>query len=171
MKKIALTLIIITSIAANARNTSSIKALFIYQFTRMIEWPIETKKGMFRIGVLGSFDMYKEISDATLGRNVGVQNIEVMNIMDISQLNLTNYHILVIGDNLCNQYRINEINAKLKGTSTITITLKDNYLNNKIAIGFKKEGEQFSYCYSLLLIKNKGLQISKDFISLGEKFQ
>ncbi|MDA3894475.1 MAG: YfiR family protein [Salinivirgaceae bacterium] len=169
MKRTLLMLILFVSIGLFARNSTDIKALFIYQFTRLIDWPEDTKSGMFRIGVIGSFHDYKEIMEVAMGRNVGSQNIEVMNIMAINQLSLTDFHILVVGEAFCTPEKIMEINVQLKGKSTLLISNKVNFVSNDVCIGFEGDGQNFKYVYAFPSIKGKGLKCSQDFLLLGQK--
>lgn len=169
MKRLLILLLLIVNIYVTARTATDVKALFIYQFTRLIDWPDETKTGMFRIGVIGSFKSYKEIMGVAMGRNVGSQNIEVMNVMSIDQLSLTEFHILVVGEAFCTPEKIQEINAKLKSKSTLVIANKVNYSNNDVCIGFEGEGQNFKYFYTYPSIQSKGLKCSQDFLLLGYK--
>jgi len=169
MKKTALLFALVLSIQINAKTISDFRALFIYQFTKLIEWPEETRKGMFRIGVIGSFEAYKGISDITMGRNVGSQNIEVMNVMSISQLPLTEFHILLVGEDFCNSESIKEINAKLKSKSTLIIAEKLNYNGDDVCIRFEGHNTDFKYWYTYPTMLSKGLKCSQDFLLLGKK--
>lgn len=167
MRIFIISLLMLITVAAKSQSDAGIKALFIYQFTKMIDWPSETKTGMFRIGVLGSFDSYKEISEVTMGRNVGSQNIEVMNVFSIQQLPITEFHILLVGDEYCTPEKLEEINSTLKSRATLIITSKANYSNQQACIGFEGEGKNFAYNFSEDCITNKGLACSKEFRSLG----
>ncbi len=169
MKKILLLLLLFMYVNLYARTQNDMRALSIYQFTKLIEWPSNSKTGMFRIGVLGSFADYKELSDVTLGRNVGSQNIEVMNVMSLNQLNLTDFHILLIGDSFCSAEYIKEISAQLKGKSTLIIANKLNYSGNDVCIGFVGEGQSMKYYYTFPAIQAKGLKCSQNFLQLGRR--
>jgi len=169
MRKIALIGMMFLCINLNARNQNDVKSLIIYQFTKLIDWPANTKSGMFRIGVIGSFADYKELSEVTMGRNVGSQNIEVMNIMNINQLQLADFHILVVGETFCTNEKLKEINAQLKGKSTLVIANKANFTSNEICIGFEGDGQKYKYIYTQSLIQAKGLKCSQDFLLMGKK--
>lgn len=167
MKRLLIGLLLLIATSGKSQSNNDIKALYIYQFTKMINWPSETKTGMFRIGVLGSFDAYKEISDVTMGRNVGSQNIEVMNVFSIQQLPITEFHMLLVGDDYCTVEKLNAVKANLKSDATLIITSKINYSNSLACIGFEGQGKSFQYNYSENCIKTSGLAYSKEFLSLG----
>lgn len=170
MKRIvSLILTIIISIQLTARSSSDVRSLFIYQFTKLIEWPKDAQSGMFRIGVIGSFEAYKDIMDIAMGRNVGNQNIEVMNIMSISQIPLSEFHILLIGEDLCNPEAIQKINKVLTSKSTLVIAQKMNYTGNDVCIRFEGNNTDFTYTYMYTEIQQKHLKCSQDFLLLGKK--
>ena len=54
------------------------QAVFIYNFTRLIEWPGDYKTGDFIIGVYGSTDVFNEVKAFCNGKMVGVQPITVV---------------------------------------------------------------------------------------------
>lgn len=167
MRTAIISLLFSITLSCYAQPNNGTKALYIYQFTKMINWPTETKSGMFRIGVLGSFDAYKEISEVTMGRNVGSQNIEVMNVFSIDQLSIAPFHILFIGDDYCTTEQLQQISTKLKSKATLIITSKQNYSHTLACIGFEGTGRDFTYNFSKDCISTKGLAYSKEFISLG----
>ena len=155
-------------LGANASAPNNLQSLFIYQFTKLIDWPAETKTGMFRIGVIGSFEAYKELMDVTMGRKVGRQNIEVMNLMNIDQLTLTDFHMLVVCEKYCSPQKLNEINARLKDQNTLIIAHEVNYAGDYADIGFKTDEERIDYIYNQELMHMKGLKCSRDFLKLGQ---
>lgn len=172
MKRVLLLALFISLILAspiNARTKKNAKALFIYQFTKLIDWPAETKTGMFRIGVMGSFESYKQIMDVAMGRNVGRQNIEVMNLMGIDQLSLADFHILVVCKEFCTPDKLKDINTRLSGKNTLIIAHKANYPGNYVDIGFEVNGQKIKYYYAEELIRSKDLKCSRDFLQLGQK--
>lgn len=168
MKKACIILFVFLSLQSFSRTQNATKAVFIYQFTKLINWPSQTKSGMFRIGVLGSFDAYREISDLTLGRTVGKQNIEVMNVVNISQLDLTSFHMLIVGEPYCTPENLSIITKMLIGKTTLLITHKLNFINYNACIGFTGNDKQLQYVYSQDKIQSLGLTCSKSFLQLGE---
>ena len=169
MKRFFTILLLCISLIMSAK-TTDMTAIFIYQFTKLIEWPDSYKSGMFRIGVLGSFDTYKEVSNVTLGRNVGNQNIEVMNIVNRNLISLTNYHIIVVGDEFCTSENIKYIHDQLKGKPTLIISNKLNYKCPGICVGFENSGGGDSrYFFEQKCIEAKGLKCSRDFIQWGRR--
>ena len=71
------------------------KALFIYNFTKHIEWPANAKTGDFVIGVVGNNDVFNNISAIATGKKSGSQNIVVKKFKSVEEV--TDCHILFVG--------------------------------------------------------------------------
>src|SRR3989304_9297660 len=96
MKKIVTTLIALFFVTAAYVQTTIPKAqtLFIYNFSRLIEWPASYRTGSFIIGILGSSEVAAELESYTKGKKVGAQVIEIMRYKTPEEI--TNCHILFV---------------------------------------------------------------------------
>lgn len=59
-----------------------LKASYIYNFAKMIDWPEAEKSGNFIIGVYGGSSVYKELIKKYASKNIGNQQIEVKKLSD-----------------------------------------------------------------------------------------
>lgn len=59
-----------------------LKASYIYNFAKMIDWPEAEKSGNFIVGVYGSSNVYKELIKKYASKNIGNQQIEVKKLSD-----------------------------------------------------------------------------------------
>ncbi|HJZ40290.1 MAG TPA: YfiR family protein [Bacteroidales bacterium] len=134
MKKIVTTLIALFFVTAAYVQTTIPKAqtLFIYNFSRLIEWPASYRTGSFIIGILGSSEVAAELESYTKGKKVGAQVIEIMRYKTPEEI--TNCHILFVPFSKTKQ--VPEIIATLNGKSTLIITEKSGALNEGAAINF-----------------------------------
>lgn len=134
MKRL-ITILIILFIAAPAYLQTAIpkaEALFIYNFSRLIEWPVNYRSGPFIIGVIGSSEVADELETYTKGKKVGTQDIQVMRYKTPQEIAIC--HILFIPFSRTKQ--LPEISAALSGKSTLLITEKSGALNEGSAINF-----------------------------------
>lgn len=166
-KTLVLILLLLLAITFTATAQQNYKAKFIYAFTRYMNWPDHAKEGFFNIGVFGSFDLYKEISEETMGRTVSGQNVVAINIIKQEQLDITNLHILVIGKKYCTPALLEEISLKFKNSYTLIIT-EDNGIMNGAGITFINNGPALTFKYSTSNITQKGIAISRQFKGMGE---
>ncbi|GAA0190279.1 hypothetical protein GCM10009122_51690 [Fulvivirga kasyanovii] len=158
-------ILLATSFNLSAQNY---KAKFINAFTRYMDWPDRAKQGFFNIGVYGSFDLYKEISEETMGRTVGSQNVVAINILKENQLDLTKLHILVIGKKYCTPEHLKRITSKFSNSYTLIVT-EDSGVLNGAGISFENRGTTLGFKYNLANINNKGIAASGQFKSMGQE--
>jgi len=134
MKKITTTVIalLIASTAYMQTTIPKAQTLFIYNFSRLIEWPASYKTGAFVIGVIGSSEVAGELEAYTKGKKVGAQDISIMRYKTPQEIN--NCHILFVPFSKTKQ--IPEIIAALNGKSTLIISEKAGALSEGSAINF-----------------------------------
>src|SRR5689334_13278137 len=58
-----------TTMARSEGNEYSIKAMFVLNFIKYIEWPVENSSNFFRIGVIGQSEMTDALRGMTINRN------------------------------------------------------------------------------------------------------
>ena len=79
--------------------SARIKTIYIYNFTKYIEWPTSYREGNFVVGVLGSNSaLLNELSKMANSKTVGDQKFEIRNI---SSCNATDkYNIVFVHHNI-----------------------------------------------------------------------
>lgn len=118
---------------ANAQTSiSSAQAIFIYNFTRLTEWPVESRQGDFVIGVYGSADIYNEIKSYTTGKTVGNQPIATVRFTGVETIKKC--HILFVSFGKTKELPV--IMGVLGGSKTLIITEKKGALDEGAAINF-----------------------------------
>lgn len=108
------------------------QSMFIYNFSRLIEWPSAYKTGDFVIGVLGTTEVSNELDSYTVGKKVGVQNIKVERYKDPAEI--TNCHILFVSYGKSN--KMSEVNSRVGSNSTLVIAEKRGAIDEGAAINF-----------------------------------
>lgn len=114
---------------ANAR----IKSIYIYNFTKYIEWPDNYKEGNFVIGFLGSNSaLLSELSKMSETKKVGNQDIQIRKITTIDNSDKFNI-IYILTDN---STQLSEVLTKVKGKSTLIVTEKPGLAKQGSGINF-----------------------------------
>jgi hypothetical protein len=114
---------------ANAK----IKAIYIYNFTKYIEWPQDYKTGNFIVGVLGSnSSLLGELNKMASAKTVGSQKFEIKNIASAAEA--TNCHIVYILNDKSTQ--LADVVVKVKGKSALIVTDKEGLASKGAAINF-----------------------------------
>jgi len=135
---------------------AKMKAVFIYNFTKYIEWPASYKSGSFVITVLGKSPMFDELKKMSTTRSVGNQKIEVKNIQTLGEL--TKCHILFVSET--NSAQFQSIIAKIGNGSTLIITEKNGMALQGSAINFVNIGNNQKYELNKKNLTNRGLQVN-----------
>src|SRR5688572_30083812 len=149
------------------KDTRSVaKALFIYNFATLIDWPEEYRKGNFVIGVLASSnDVYNELNTKYKGKSIGSQEIVVTKFA--SRTDIDKAHILFLGEDKSDQ--ITALTTQLKSKSTLIVTEKEGYLSKGAVINFILDGSKQAYEISKPNAKKYNLVIATKLTSLAYK--
>ena len=116
----------------NFDTNAKMKAVFVYNFTRYIDWPEEYKQGNFVIGLLGETPISEELGKVAATKKAVNQTIEVKNFDSIG--NISECHILYVSSN--NSADLAAALQKTKGRSTLVITEQDGLAAKGAGISF-----------------------------------
>lgn len=146
---------------------SRLKALYIYNFTNMIEWPKELKKGNFTIGILGETNLYNELNSKYSSKSVGSQPIAIKQFGDMASV--TQCHILFITKD--NADKTASLVKKFKPKSTLIISEKEGGLRDGSIINFVIRNNRQSYELSKTNAAKHKLIIGKQLTELAVKVE
>jgi hypothetical protein len=119
----------------NLFSQSSIPAaqsVFIYNFTRLIEWPADYKTGDFTIGVIGSAEVFNELKNYVSSKMVGSQPIKVVKYNSAAEI--SKCHILFVSYGKTKD--LPDITAKLGKGSTLLVTENKSAIEKGAAVNF-----------------------------------
>jgi hypothetical protein len=119
--------------------SAHLKASYIYNFTKLIQWPEDYKKGSFVIGIVGSNEyLSNELFKMASSKTVDGQKFEIKILS--STADLPKIHIIYLSSD--NSTQLSDVVNQLKGKSTLIITEKT---------GLAKQGSGINFVY----LKNK----------------
>src|SRR3989304_3319279 len=104
----------------NASN-AKLKASYIYNFTKYINWPDKYKEGNFVIGVLGTSTFYNDLTALLSTKTVGSQKFEIKSFTSAESVSGI-CHILFVP--VENSSMLPDVLKKMKGKSTLIVTEK-----------------------------------------------
>ncbi len=120
---------------ANAK----IKTIYIYNFTKYIEWPESYKEGNFVIGVLGtSVPLVTELNKMASSKTVGTQKFEIKPVSTAAEC--AKCHIIYILTD--NSSQLADVLGKVKGKSALIVTDKSGLATKGAAINFFVDGNK-----------------------------
>jgi len=156
MKKILISIIIIsTSINVFSQN-EKIEAMFLYSFAKYVIWPDGIRNEEYTIGVIGNEALAKELTMFCNNRAIGSKKIVVRSFDNISENDVIN--MLVIGESCAS--KISSYAGKL-GRHTVIVSEKENMFSKGSEICFKREDDKLKFELSRNNIMDKGLYIDK----------
>lgn len=113
-----------TPVQLNDNTNAKIKATFIYNFTRYIEWPVDAKSGDFEIGVVGTTPLYAELEKMAQRTTRGSQSFNITQYS--SGTSIGTCHMIFIAKGQSSQ--IDAIVKKFQGKSTLIISEKNGLI-------------------------------------------
>lgn len=143
-----------------------IKAAFLFNFAKFVEWPPSAFAGTnspIVIGILGDNpfgnDLARTVRDKTLNNRPLV--IEEFH----SPVEATNCHILFISTS--EKARLSQIVEALRGASVLTVGEMDRFTEAGGMINFVREGNKMRFQINEVAAKSAGLKVSSKLSSLA----
>ncbi len=167
MKKALLTFMVLVSFMVLSSFTvkeaekPEIIAKYLVSLVRYIKWPEEMKDGNFKIGVYGSFDVYKAISKLTMGTGLQHRNVDVMNLTKIEQVSFSKFHILLVAESKCNKDVLVKAKSVIGENPTLLITEKVGAISQGSAINFVTANNKLGYEFNKANATTNGILVNK----------
>jgi hypothetical protein len=166
MKKVTrvlLLLMFITSTFAVKAQNEKFKALFLYNFTKYIEWPADKQGGDFVIGVLGNSPIKKELDIIATKKKIGTQPIKVKVFNSINDIG--SCHVLFIPPGKSSS--LAEANKRVAGKGVLVITDKPGLGKKGSGINYVLNGGHQDFEINKSAIKNQNLSVNSSLFALG----
>jgi hypothetical protein len=169
MKKIllVLSLISIPLIAgfSQASSVSAAQSMFIYNFSRLIQWPASSNTGEFIIGVIGDNDVYSSLTSFVANKKVGSQSIVVKKFDDPQSI--SRCQILFVGDGKISKFP--EVISHIQGFNSLVITEKRGMVNSGSAIDFILVEDKLKFIMNSENAAKYNLTVSKSLEDMAYK--
>lgn len=137
--------------------------IYIYNFTKYIQWPSDKQSGDFIIGVYGKSPMITELTTMAATRSVGSQKIIVKEINNPSDAE--SCHVLFIPESKSGI--LSDVRTKLGGNSTLVITEREGLGKQGSAINFVIIDGKLKYELNKTTLEKAGLKVMPDLIKLA----
>jgi len=160
------------SILAGPARASSVeyrvKAAFLYNFTKFVEWPAnDEKKGKpFRIGILGK-DRFGGEMEALAGKAVNDRFLEIQRFLGWED-RAAQCDILFISSS--EEKNLPEILRRLNKAPILTVGDTDGYAARGVMINFFMEANKVRFEINLKPARHVGLKISSRLLKLAVIF-
>jgi len=146
------------------KDTSAIiKASYIYNFAKLIDWPDEDKKGNFIIGVMGGSSMYQQLITKYNGKTIGSQHIEIRKISNSHNFSVC--HVLFVDNDYSSS--LNEVIDRVQGESTLLISHNKGALAMGAVINFVVVEDNLKFELSVSNAEKQDLFVGSTLKSLA----
>ena len=144
-----------------------VKASYLYNFAKLIDWPDDYKTGNFIISVMGSSNLHKELVKTYNSKKIGSQQIEIRKLSQT--LNINKCHVLYVGRESMDM--LSDIAETLKDKPTFIVTDAPGALEKGSALNFEFVNTQWRFALKLDNATEKGLFIGSTLKSLAIKVE
>ena len=165
MKKLSLIVIYIfitLSIQAQTSN-AKMQSVFIYNFTKLVNWPVSYQTGDFIIGVLGNSPIVAELENMAATKKAGSQTIVIEKYATVDAIKKC--HILVIPETQSS--KITAASGKTGGYNTLIVTDTEGGTKKGASINFVIIDSKQKFELSETNANNKGLKVGAELIKLA----
>jgi hypothetical protein len=154
------TLLISTNLQAQDKKFHSV---FIYNFTKYIEWPSAYNSGDFIIGVLGKSDITQNLQEMANMKTVGKQKMVVKVFNSVNEIGKCN--MLFIPTSQSDQ--IDLVKSRLSNSATLIISEKNGLGRKGSGINFVVENGRWRFELNRSVVENQNLKVSSELDKLA----
>ncbi len=165
MKKILLFLFFTSFLGLQSTEAQNekFKALFMYNFTKYLEWPSNKNDGDFIITVVGESPIVKELNIIAQKKQIGFQNLKVEQVHSASEISSS--HIVYVSSESTNM--LNAVLSRLSKQNTLLITDKKGLIGKGAGINYIVQGGKQKFEISESNIASSGIKVGTTLLSLG----
>ena len=138
-------------------------SVFIYNFTKYIQWPSAYQSGDFVIAVLGNSEITENLQKMAAVKTVGSQKIVVKEISNVTEAGKC--HILFVPDNKSNN--LDEALVQYGSSPTLIITERAGMGKKGSGINFILQGGKWKFELNKPAIESTNLRVSSELTKLA----
>ncbi|HZS46541.1 MAG TPA: YfiR family protein [Blastocatellia bacterium] len=152
---------------AQAISDSQVKAAFLYNFAKFIDWPADafsSDSSPIVIGVVGNDPFGGALEQTTSGRSVNGRPIAIKRLR-LGQ-DLRDCHILFVS--VSEKRQLTAVMLSVKQASVLTVGDMDEFIDEGGVIRFLLEGDRVRFEINLAAAERARLKISSKLLSLAK---
>jgi hypothetical protein len=142
-----------------------VKAAFLYNFTKFVEWPTESladTDATVNICVFGE-DPYGTALNSIQGETIRDKKLAIKRLKSLQQVK--NCHILFISES--EEERLTRILKSLKGLHILTVGDTEGFAQKGVIINFYMEQRKVRFEVNVDAVRRSGLKISSRLLNLS----
>jgi len=136
------------------------KAELTFKLIQYFEWHGKNSSdNVLRVGVYGSYEMYRELADVLIGETMNGQNFDAVYISKEKDITLVEYDVIYISKQFCSPAKLKEITTLLDGRGSVLIGETKRSIANGADISFFVVNNELHAEYSFHKCVAKELKI------------
>ncbi|MEM9856540.1 MAG: YfiR family protein [Bacteroidota bacterium] len=144
---------------------AKVKAIFLYNFSKYVQWPEAMANGRFTIGIYGDYPAIQtELEKMSKIKRRGDRSYEIMTFEKVDDIIPT--HILFIVKN--NGDDINKIYKQLGKSSTLLVTEEKGFIKKGAHINLYYENNKQKMELNPSTFDQRGLKVSAQLVSIAK---
>lgn len=168
MKKLAIILISALILLsgfklAGVDTNSKMKAIFIMNFTKLIEWPQNYRQGNFVVGVVGDSPLYNELVKMSKTKKVANQSLQIKKFKTPSEIDKC--HILYVSRD--KSETISSVVKKVQSNSTLIVTEQQGLVDKGAGINFIVKNNRQKFELNKKNVEKYKLKVSSNLEALA----
>jgi hypothetical protein len=150
---------------ADPLDEHQVKAAFLYNFTKFVEWPADRLGGAdpIVIGVYGRNRVCDELHDVVRERKVNGHDVLVKEVREIADAK--SVHALYIGAD--EDDRVREVLPSIRGAGVLTVGETARFAQQGGMIVFVREGDKLRFQINAESAEQSGLKIGSQLLRLA----
>jgi hypothetical protein len=149
----------------NEISEPTIKALFIYNFTKYVEWPVQKDRAHIVIGFYGPSVVIDELKKICANKKVQDREVEIRQANDISEAEKCDIFFIPQSESSDFSY----LNQHLQGKGVLIVTEEKGLGQKGAAINIIEQDQKIRFELNEAAIKHAGLKISSQLLALAIK--
>lgn len=151
------------STSADSEVEIRLKAAYIYNFARFVEWPARSGNGPVRIGVLGKGDLASPLAQVVRGKTANGRSIEVAQIDSLTDSDCCEILLIERSESKHTQ----EIVQALAGKPVLTVCDEKDGFKEGVMIAFRVFEESVRFEINQEAAERAGLRISSQLLKVA----
>jgi len=147
--------------------TATFKALFLYNFTKNVEWPASANGDDLIITVIGDSEISAELEKIAKVKKAGNKSIKIVSARSIKEVGDT--HIIFLGS--AKSSLMKTLSHEQQGKAVLLVADKGGLCKQGAGISFLTVNGKLRYEICPPIIASHNLKVTQKIISLGIKVQ
>jgi hypothetical protein len=142
-----------------------VKAAFLYNFAKFVEWPPDAIAPEMRVCVFGGDPFGRALPETLAGKSVSERPLTVAYPATVRQL--SDCHVLFVGAS--EDHELPRLLPSLAGTGVLTVGESDEFARQGGIITFRRERSKVRFEINETAAERAGLRISSQLLKLATR--